>query len=124
MWSGPVVEPDGTKVYDVSSASKDMGQQYPYTGSVYNEPEGNAVGWNAELCTRLDDGNYWHCEGNLYDLYGCSGQLSFSGVYDDNAYVGRLVITGGTGDFLGAVGSIYSEYDEYSGFELQTITIE
>ncbi|KAL7580865.1 hypothetical protein ACA910_001134 [Epithemia clementina (nom. ined.)] len=123
-WTGAVLEPDGTMVEDPAHASTLMGQQAAYVGSVYDRPGGYEVGWDLEDCTRLDDGNFWSCVGNYVDLYGCEGHLAFSGIYSDHTETSHMVITGGTGDFLGAIGSIYTEYDEYSGYSLVTITIQ
>ena len=84
---------------------------------------GESVGQNNELCTRVDKGDSWHCEGTLIDLYGCKGILAYAGVFQDSTYQGNLVITGGTGDFLGATGYVLDVYDDESGYAIRTIRL-
>ena len=101
-----------------------MGLLFPHVGKVFSEPQGGEVGFAAEMCTRLDNDNYWRCEGTLMDMYDCEGQMSFSGVYEDKKLSGKYVITGGTGAYLGATGYIYDEYNDHTGFSVKTVHLE
>ena len=101
-----------------------MGQRFPYVGAVFDEPEGHEVGFNVESCSRLEDSGYWHCAGTYIDLLGYEGLLAYSGSYSDTTSSGLFVITGGTGDFHGATGSVYAEFDTESGFTVGVVSLE
>ncbi|KAL7560287.1 hypothetical protein ACA910_016587 [Epithemia clementina (nom. ined.)] len=123
LWNGIVVEPNGD-IKDISDATAQMGQLVSFVGGVYDQPEGYEVGYNIEECIRVDDRNFWHCQGTYINLYGCEGHLAFSGFYQDATMEGHMVITGGTGDFLGATGAIYEHFDANSGYTYRRIILE
>lgn len=121
QWTNPIIEADGTTVDPLTEpASIKAGQTWSFTGAVYSKIDGDKVGYNYELCTRLNDGDIWHCEGTYEDLYGCSGQLAFEGPYADGTLTGKFTIVGGTGDFEGAFGYIDDKFtyarDNYYAF--------
>jgi hypothetical protein len=122
QWSNPILEADGTRVTDYDAASTHAGQTWAYTGTIY-DPDAYPVGSNFELCTRLNDGEYWMCQGTYVDLYGCHGQLAFSGPYTDELNTGKYAIIGGTGDFDGATGFIYGEFTHEGNFSHRTIYV-
>lgn len=125
MWTGPVITASGENVVptDGFSVPLGLGVRLPYVGSLYDVDGGYEVGYSAEMCTRLDTKDIWHCEGTLIDVYECKGQLAISGVYSDANMSGEYVITGGTGDYLGAKGVIYDTFDSYTGYTLRRIVI-
>ena len=47
-----------------------------------------------------------------------------TGPYTDDGFVGEYTITGGTGDFHGAKGYIYDQFDEETGYSVRQIYIE
>lgn len=104
-------------------ASVDAGQTWSFTGSVYNVVGGDKVGLNFELCTRLNKGDIWQCEGTYEDLYGCSGQLTFEGPYTDKTLEGKYTIIGGTGDFDGATGYVYDKFSYDGNYAYRTIYV-
>ena len=122
LWSGPVIEPNGDEIQDPVQASTKPGQEWPYADYVQNKPGGRDVGYNVELCKRIK-GDYWQCSGTYINLNHCEGHLAFSGVYRDETASGHFVITGGTGDFHGAKGSIYDEFDYDTGYAVRVVTI-
>ena len=101
-----------------------MGEVWPYVGALFDEPGGREVGFNVQSCMRVEDEGYWQCEGTYINPYGCEGQLSYSGPYTDATFTGTYVITGGTGDFLGATGSISGVLDAESGFGTGLVSLE
>ncbi|KAL7557030.1 hypothetical protein ACA910_009301 [Epithemia clementina (nom. ined.)] len=122
-WEGYVIEPNGNKVL-IDDSSSHSGQRFPYVGGVYDKPEGHQlVGYNIELCTRLDDANLWQCQGTYVNFYSCWGVLSFLGFYQDTSGIGHFVITGESGDFLGAMGAIYEEFDSKTGYTTRKISV-
>lgn len=123
FWSEPILEPNGDLKVNASEATREMGEQWPYVGAVFDKPNGTEVGHNVELCTRVNKGDLWICEGSYIDLYGCKGHLAFTGVYSDNSTKGEYVITGGTGDFDGAHGVIFDAFDYESLYALRTVHI-
>ena len=125
LWDGKIVEPDGATYYmdQMEYPSTAMGVQFPFVGTVYDAPGGRDIGTNAELCTRLNDAHVWHCQGTYVNLYGCVGSLAFAGIFDDSTDSGHLVVTGGTGDFLGAMGSMEDTFDPYTGFTSRVISL-
>ncbi|KAL7572843.1 hypothetical protein ACA910_014694 [Epithemia clementina (nom. ined.)] len=118
-WNGHAIEPDGAVVV-AWQASLQQGVRLPYVGVIYNDIEGEDAGYDVELCERLDDGRFWHCDGTLINLYGCEGHLAFSGVHQDANSTGYYVITGGTGKFLGVTGYIDEEYS-HAGYYFRHI---
>jgi hypothetical protein len=100
---------------------------WPFADHVYavdhDEDDDFVVGSNVELCTRLNDGDVWHCEGTYLDLYSCHGQLSFAGPFSDDANVGKYTVTGGTGDFDGAMGYVVDEFSYDTHYSIRTIYI-
>lgn len=123
VWNDNYIEPDGTSVIP-ADASSAAGVISPHVGNVFaKDSTSEVVGISFEMCTRLNDGMYWHCEGTHVDLVGCKGQLSFTGTYTDETSSGMLTITGGTGDFLGATGYIETVYDEVQLITQHTIVI-
>lgn len=102
------MEADGT-VVGLDEASGMPGQTWAFTGTVYDE-DGFEAGKNFELDTRLNKEEIWLAQGTYMDLYGCHGQLTWEGPYTDITSTGYYTITGGTGDFEGAVGYIMDEF--------------
>ena len=119
LWNGTLIAPDGS-IVDYSLLA---GARFPYVDHVYNEPGGIEVGFSTELCVRLNDNDYWLCEGIIMDLYECVGRLAFSGYFRDEGLASHYAITGGTGDFAGATGFMYDEFDKESGYYLRKIHI-
>lgn len=114
-WTAKVIEPNGSLV-DAPVASTDAGQRWAYVGDIYANDEMEVVlGVNNELCTRLDKGNAWLCQGTLIAPFGCEGQLSFAGPFSDHNLEGEYTITGGTGAFQGATGYIASQFNYENG---------
>jgi hypothetical protein len=114
-WTAKVIEPNGSYV-DAPVASTDAGQRWAYVGDVYaNDEMEEVVGVNTELCTRLDNGNVWQCQGTLTAPFGCEGQLSFAGPFSDQILEGEYTITGGSGAFQGATGHVASQFNYENG---------
>jgi hypothetical protein len=76
------------------------------------------------MCTRLNHGEMWHCQGTFQDLYGCKGQLTFSGAFNDDDLLGKYTIVGGTGDFHGAEGHIVDDFDYDTLYSIRQIYIQ
>jgi hypothetical protein len=112
LWTENAIEPDGTSVA-AADASVDAGQVWPFAGNIYALDSTDVIGGNFEMCTRLNSGEFWRCEGTyVLDTMDCKGHLSFAGPYTDETFTGFFTITGGTGDFLGATGHVESNYNE------------
>ena len=103
----------------LKDASTNPGQTWAFTGPVQDKIGGSDVGSNYELCTRLNFGEIWICEGTYVDLYGCSGQLTWEGPYTDETFKGFYTITGGTGDFAGATGYIKGEFTSEGNYSFR-----
>ena len=123
-WEGPGLEPDGTKVVDVSGLSGKMGVRLSFVDQVLDAYDRDQeVAFDVQLCERVNDDEYWHCEGTYINLYDCHGKLAFSGFHKGAGEdVGHYVITGGTGQFEGAKGSIKETAGE-NGYYLREIEI-
>ena len=117
-----MIEPDGT-VVDIEHASVDAGQTWAFSGPVQDKVGGVDVGLNYELCTRVNKGDMWLCEGTYKDLYGCSGQLTWEGPYSDSTFTGFYTIVGGTGDFEGATGYIKGEFTDDGNYSYRDIYV-
>ena len=94
---------------DLASSSGEPGLTWAFTGPVL-DGEGHEVGHNYELDTRLNKNEIWLVEGTYVNLFDCMGQLTYEGPYTDKTSTGYYTITGGTGDFEGAVGHIMGEF--------------
>ena len=122
-WTEPLIEADGTVVDKLELASVNAGQTWSFAGAVHDKVGGETVGYNYELCTRINHGEMWLCEGTYVDLYGCSGQLTWEGPYTDKTFTGLYTITGGTGDFSGATGKITGEFTYDGNYSYRTIYV-
>ena len=122
QWTEKLIEPDGTMV-TLEDASVNPGQTWAFAGSVHDDIGGSDVGSNFELCTRLNKGDMWLCEGTYVDLYGCTGQLTWEGPYPDSTFKGFYTITGGTGDFSGATGYIMGEFTSEGNYSFRNIYV-
>ena len=118
-----MIEADGT-VVGIEKASMDPGQTWAFAGPVHDKIGGDNVGTNYELCTRLNKGEMWICEGTYVDLYGCSGQLTWEGPYTDKTLTGYYTITGGTDDFAGATGHIEGKFTPKGNYSTRNIYVK
>ena len=118
-----MIEADGTVVKDLAKASVKPGQTWSFAGAVHDKVGGETVGYNYELCTRINTGEMWICEGTYVNLYGCTGQLTWEGPYSDETFTGTYTITGGTGDFAGADGKILGEFTYEGNYSYRQIYV-
>lgn len=118
-----MIEADGTVVKDLEKASVNAGQTWSFAGAVHDKVGGETVGYNYELCTRINKGQMWICEGTYVNLYGCTGQLTWEGPYSDETFTGTYTITGGTGDFAGADGKILGEFTYEGNYSYRQIYV-
>ena len=123
QWTEKLIEADGTEV-DLAHASVDPGQTWAFAGSVHDDVGGTTVGSNYELCTRVNKGEIWLCEGTYVNLYGCSGHLTWEGPYTDATFMGLYTITGGTGDFSGASGYIKGHFTDDGNYSFRHIYVD
>ena len=125
----PLIKADGTAVATSDYTSAGLGGLWSFKGPIY-DVEGNRVGVNYETSSPVDnEADIWMDVG-YYILDGCDGILNFQGIYTDKGtipglgqYEAEFVITGGTGDFLGAVGSITTVYDAEANVSERIVTI-
>jgi hypothetical protein len=133
-----ILEPDGTLVDSIRDASVHTGQRWPFVGPVVRprhtkqkkNKDGNVVvGSNTEMCTRLNHGELWYCQGTYQlDLQhsdgSCTGQLTFSGAFNDDDLRGKYTIVGGTEAFHGATGHVIDDFDYDTLYSIRQIYIE
>jgi hypothetical protein len=60
LWDQPILGPDGNTV-TLEEAVALVGSRFPFSGDVYDVPEGEVIGSDIELCTFLGD-NIWQCQ--------------------------------------------------------------
>jgi hypothetical protein len=122
-FDGDIIEANGTSVTP-SEATGETGERWFYVNDVYDEPQGTAVGFDTEQCTRPNTAENWYCAGTYANLYGCEGNLNFAGPFSDVTLSGTYAITGGTGDFLGAKGCVHEEFSYVTDYAIRRIDIE
>lgn len=130
-WSGSgLIIADGTPLATADYKQAGQGASWTFKGTV-TDLKGNDIGSNYELSTLADADDIWINEGN-YIFEGCDGILTFTGLYTDEGtipggriaqYEAEFAITGGTGVFVGATGTVKSNYDAVNGVSERIITI-
>jgi hypothetical protein len=119
-FNGPLIEANGAIVANFESASTGTGQRWPLVGDIYDS---DVVGFGLGLCTRLNEKQFWYCEGIIQGLKGCVGNLNAAGYFNEDTNTGEYTITGGTGDFLGAKGNISHKFSYDTGYSVRTVSI-
>lgn len=121
-WTLPLITHEGDLVTNVETDAA-SGEHWPFADYMYDKATGGeAVAFNAELCTRLDDENLWLCSGTIKDMCDSKGQITYEGIYQDDVG-GLFTITGGTADFDGATGYISDTFDTASGTSVFTVKV-
>jgi hypothetical protein len=123
LFDGDIIEADGTSVTP-SESTREAGESWFYVNDVYDEPQGTAVGYDTEQCSRLNEADIWYCAGTYANLYGCEGNLNFAGAFSDSALSGNYAIAGGAGGYSGAKRSVYEEFSNETEYALRRIEIE
>ena len=126
LFNGPLIEANGAIVANSESASTGAGQRWPLVGDIYDSDDEAiqaVVGFGMEICTRLNEKQFWYCEGIFQGLNGCVGNLNAAGYFNDDTSTGEYTITGGTGDFLGAKGIISDKFSYETGYSVRTVSI-
>jgi hypothetical protein len=128
LWENDFILANGErkKEADVDYATEGYGTRQTYIGDVFDSGElTNADGRDYELCTLpADSDNYYLCSGTYADFGGCKGALQFEGYFDGEINGGGYYpISGGTGDFEGATGLVFSSFDQDTQTSVRTITI-
>uniref|UniRef100_A0A7S3DTB3 Uncharacterized protein n=1 Tax=Entomoneis paludosa TaxID=265537 RepID=A0A7S3DTB3_9STRA len=122
-WTQPIITANGTITDNPSITGPGDVWTSATTVSVFDSNGPYANGFVGEMCTVVDLGDKWFCEGIYRNLQGCSGLLSFSGIYDGAQLGGNWSVTGGTGDFEGATGSVLESFDEDNFVSTRVITL-
>lgn len=97
--------------------------QNSHRGTVYTSKErvyedGSRIGSDISVCTEVS-GTKFHCTGS-YTL--THGTMRFSGTIPLISNTNRLTITGGTGSYKGAHGTVLTEYNRAGTSAKETIT--
>jgi allene oxide cyclase len=97
---------------DVGKISATPGEVWPFQDSVYDASDTKVVGSDLGECVRIDPSRgSWECR---WTTFLSGGQISVEGpYYDTKASV--LTVTGGTGTYAEAVGSMDLECGKVSG---------
>jgi len=121
-WTLPLITREGDLVSNAATDAS-SGERWPFADFMYDKPVGgNAVAFNAELCTRLNDDDLWLCSGTMKDFTWREGQITYEGIYEDDEG-GLFTITGGTGAFECASGYISDTFDSTLGSSVCTVKL-
>jgi hypothetical protein len=128
LWTNPFLLANGERQLeaDFNYTADGYGTRQTYIGDVYDSGFlDNADGRDYELCTLPEDSDqYYLCSGTYADFGGCEGALQFEGYFDGPINGGgHYVIGGGTGDFEGATGLVFSSFDQATQTSVRTLTI-
>ena len=89
-------------VTDIGASGDSAGDILTFSNEVYDAHDKNKVGSDQGICFRTVPGKAWECSWTL-NLEKC--QLTVEGPFYDSAD-SVLAITGGTGEFAGALGEM------------------
>ncbi len=89
-------------VTDTGASGDSAGDILTFSNEVYDEDDKNKVGSDQGICFRTVPGKAWEC---FWTMNLEKGQLTVEGPFYDSAD-SVLAITGGTGEFAGALGEM------------------
>jgi allene oxide cyclase len=88
-------------VTDTGASGDSTGDILTFANEVYDAEDKNKIGSDQGICFRTVPGKAWECFWTLSH----KGQLTVEGPFYDSGY-SVLAITGGTGEFAGALGEM------------------
>jgi allene oxide cyclase len=89
-------------VTDTGASGDSAGDILTFANEVYDADDKNKIGTDQGICFRTVPGKAWEC---FWTLSLDKGQLTVEGPFYDSGY-SVLAITGGTGEFAGALGEM------------------
>ena len=82
-----------------------MGSLDLWSGNPITSSDGTQVGTSGGVCTLLPGALAWHCIGQIF-INGSNDSITYSGYSPNSLDTGTLAITGGTGCYEGAGGTL------------------
>jgi hypothetical protein len=97
-----VERPVGETTVDLGAKGDSVGDMLVFANGVYDAANKNQLGTDQGFCVRTIVGKSWEC---LWTLTLKGGQITVEGPFLDEGD-SLLVVTGGTGQYAGAKGSL------------------
>mmetsp|Transcript_32051 Transcript_32051/g.54696 ORF Transcript_32051/g.54696 Transcript_32051/m.54696 type:complete len:167 (-) Transcript_32051:262-762(-) len=125
LFTEDLVLPDGSTApaTDLGEAIYTPGLLQFFSGDVLDADTDEVAGQAYEKFVMIDSDGNDNADGHYMNLGGCSGTISWSGVYFSATETDTYTVVGGTGDFLGAKGVVTEVYDESTGEAIRTIKL-
>jgi allene oxide cyclase len=99
------------------TAGDDAGNVLTFANPVYDRKDTHQVGSDQGYCVRIVVGQTWECN---WTTFLPKGQITVEGPFSDNGNT-RVAITGGTGKYRNARGSMELNYHNPSGTEFDFV---
>lgn len=106
-----VVERATTDAVTNGSSQDKVGNVLTWHNKIYDAANKQRIGRDAGYCVRIVVGKLWECS---WTTYLAAGSISVQGPFSDKGS-SELAITGGTGTYVGASGTMTLDYRNKKG---------
>ena len=112
-----VVEHALTDAVSNGSKADNLGNVLTFANPVYDSADAKRIGSDNGFCVRTVKGKSWEC---MWTTFLPNGQITVEGPFSDTGNT-RVAITGGTGKYRNARGSMELNYHNPSGTEFDFV---